>query len=200
MSWHLTCLVWYGLYSKLLLEYYFSSNVNCAECFIACIFQIWAPQSCVCSHLPIVKFLSAIQFYCAISFIYSFQDNFLFFFFHFFKASLESIRDSLAEELVKMTAQVSFNLLILLLLNVLYDNILENCFRRLQCEKLRAEASVLPGIRAELDALRRRHSAALELMGERDEEVHISLVWLFAYSGKLIFSFGCCGEACIIWM
>jgi len=59
-------------------------------------------------------------------------------------ASLESIRDSLAEELVKMTAQ---------------------------CEKLRAEASVLPGIRAELDALRRRHSAALELMGERDEEL-----------------------------
>lgn len=30
---------------------------------------------------------------------------------------------------------------------------------------------MLPGIRAELDALRRRHSAALELMGERDEEV-----------------------------
>lgn len=59
-------------------------------------------------------------------------------------ASLESIRDSLAEELVKMTAQ---------------------------CEKLQAEASVLPGIRAELDALRRRHSAALELMGERDEEL-----------------------------
>lgn len=59
-------------------------------------------------------------------------------------ASLESIRDSLAEELVKMTAQ---------------------------CEKLRAEAAVVPGIRAELDALRRRHSAALELMGERDEEL-----------------------------
>ncbi|PSS07425.1 Golgin candidate like [Actinidia chinensis var. chinensis] len=59
-------------------------------------------------------------------------------------ASLESIRDSLAEELVKMTAQ---------------------------CEKLREEASVLPGIRAELEALRRRHSAALELMGERDEEL-----------------------------
>lgn len=45
----------------------------------------------------------------------------------------------------------------------------------LQCEKLRAEACMLPGIRAELDALRRRHSAALELMGERDEEVYISL-------------------------
>jgi chromosome segregation ATPase len=59
-------------------------------------------------------------------------------------ASLESIRDSLAEELVKMTAQ---------------------------CEKLRAESSMLPGIRAELEALRRRHSAALELMGERDEEL-----------------------------
>lgn len=40
-----------------------------------------------------------------------------------------------------------------------------------QCEKLRAEASTLPGIRAELESLRRRHSAALELMGERDEEV-----------------------------
>ncbi|KAK4413858.1 Golgin candidate 5 [Sesamum alatum] len=59
-------------------------------------------------------------------------------------ASMESIRDSLAEELVKMTAQ---------------------------CEKLRAEATTLPGIRAELEALRRRHSAALELMGERDEEL-----------------------------
>lgn len=59
-------------------------------------------------------------------------------------ASLESIRDSLAEELVKMTAQ---------------------------CEKLRTEAATVPGIRAELEALRRRHSAALELMGERDEEL-----------------------------
>lgn len=59
-------------------------------------------------------------------------------------ASMEAIRDSLAEELVKMTAE---------------------------CEKLRSEASMLPGIRAELDALRRRHSAALELMGERDEEL-----------------------------
>ncbi|XP_021892113.1 golgin candidate 5-like [Carica papaya] len=59
-------------------------------------------------------------------------------------ASMESIRDSLAEELVKMTAQ---------------------------CEKLRAEATMLPSIRAELEALRRRHSAALELMGERDEEL-----------------------------
>ncbi|KAG9141501.1 hypothetical protein Leryth_001929 [Lithospermum erythrorhizon] len=59
-------------------------------------------------------------------------------------ASMESIRDSLAEELVKMTAQ---------------------------CEKLRTEAAMLPSIRAELEALRRRHSAALELMGERDEEL-----------------------------
>lgn len=59
-------------------------------------------------------------------------------------ASMESIRDSLAEELVKMTEQ---------------------------CEKLRGEASQLPGVRAELEALRRRHSAALELMGERDEEL-----------------------------
>ncbi|GKV16236.1 hypothetical protein SLEP1_g26908 [Rubroshorea leprosula] len=59
-------------------------------------------------------------------------------------ASMESIRDSLAEELVKMTAQ---------------------------CEKLKTEAAPLPGIQAELEALRRRHSAALELMGERDEEL-----------------------------
>jgi chromosome segregation ATPase len=59
-------------------------------------------------------------------------------------ALLESIRDSLAEELVKLTAQ---------------------------CEKLRGEAAVLPGLRSELEALRRRHSAALELMGERDEEL-----------------------------
>ncbi|KAL4012926.1 hypothetical protein IC575_025072 [Cucumis melo] len=58
--------------------------------------------------------------------------------------SIESIRDSLAEELVKLTSQ---------------------------SEKLRAEAGMLPGIRAELEALRRRHSAALELMGERDEEL-----------------------------
>ncbi|KAK8618842.1 hypothetical protein V6N13_132821 [Hibiscus sabdariffa] len=59
-------------------------------------------------------------------------------------ASMESIRDSLAEELVKMTEQ---------------------------CEKLKAEAAMVPGIRAELEALRRRHTAALELMGERDEEL-----------------------------
>ncbi|CAH1419293.1 unnamed protein product [Lactuca virosa] len=59
-------------------------------------------------------------------------------------ASMESIRDSLAEELVKLTEE---------------------------CEKLRSEVSVLPGLKAELEALRRRHSAALELMGERDEEL-----------------------------
>ncbi|MBA0695721.1 hypothetical protein Goari_002330, partial [Gossypium aridum] len=59
-------------------------------------------------------------------------------------SSMEAIRDSLAEELVKMTEQ---------------------------CEKLKAEAATLPGIRAELEALRRRHTAALELMGERDEEL-----------------------------
>ncbi|KAA8541781.1 hypothetical protein F0562_022933 [Nyssa sinensis] len=64
-------------------------------------------------------------------------------------ASMESIRDSLAEELVKMTGQ---------------------------CEKLRTEAAMLPGIRAELEALRRRHSSALELMGERDEEVNKFLI------------------------
>ncbi|KAL5230141.1 hypothetical protein ABZP36_028917 [Zizania latifolia] len=58
--------------------------------------------------------------------------------------SLESIRNSLAEELVKMTEQ---------------------------CEKLRTEASALPGLRAELEALKQRHFQALELMGERDEEL-----------------------------
>ncbi|CAN6327308.1 unnamed protein product [Urochloa humidicola] len=59
-------------------------------------------------------------------------------------ASLESIRNSLAEELVKMTEQ---------------------------CEKLRTEAAALPGLRAELEALKQRHFQALELMGERDEEL-----------------------------
>ncbi|KAL6848950.1 hypothetical protein ACP4OV_021533 [Aristida adscensionis] len=59
-------------------------------------------------------------------------------------ASLESIRNSLAEELVKMTEQ---------------------------CEKLRNEAAALPGLRAELEALKQRHFQALELMGERDEEL-----------------------------
>lgn len=59
-------------------------------------------------------------------------------------ASLESIRDSLAEELVKMTNE---------------------------SEKLRMEVATLPGLKAELEALRRRHTSALELMGERDEEL-----------------------------
>ncbi|KAI3521594.1 hypothetical protein L1887_11065 [Cichorium endivia] len=58
--------------------------------------------------------------------------------------SMETIRDSLTEELVKMTAE---------------------------CEKLRSEVALLPSIKAELEALRMRHSAALELMGERDEEL-----------------------------
>ncbi|KAF6997528.1 hypothetical protein CFC21_013741 [Triticum aestivum] len=53
-------------------------------------------------------------------------------------ASLESIRNSLAEEL---------------------------------CEKLRNEAAALPGLKAELEALKQRHFHALELMGERDEEL-----------------------------
>ncbi|KAL4583884.1 hypothetical protein LXL04_008469 [Taraxacum kok-saghyz] len=59
-------------------------------------------------------------------------------------ASMESIRESLSEELVKMTKE---------------------------CEKLRSEVGLLPSIKAELEALRIRHSAALELMGERDEEL-----------------------------
>lgn len=41
----------------------------------------------------------------------------------------------------------------------------------MQCEKLRTEAAALPGLRAELEALKQRHFQALELMGERDEEV-----------------------------
>ncbi|GJP47575.1 hypothetical protein CLOM_g6759 [Closterium sp. NIES-68] len=59
-------------------------------------------------------------------------------------AALESTRDSLAEELVKTTTQ---------------------------CESLRGEVSQLPGLKAELEAIRRRHASALELMGERDEQV-----------------------------
>lgn len=46
---------------------------------------------------------------------------------------------------------------------------LMNCV--LQCEQFRAEATALPALRAEFDSLRRRHTSALELMGERDEEV-----------------------------
>eukprot|EP00270_Netrium_digitus_P013657 TRINITY_DN4566_c0_g1_i1.p1 TRINITY_DN4566_c0_g1~~TRINITY_DN4566_c0_g1_i1.p1 ORF type:complete len:796 (+),score=317.43 TRINITY_DN4566_c0_g1_i1:330-2390(+) len=59
-------------------------------------------------------------------------------------AALESTRDSLAEELVKATTL---------------------------CEALRSESALLPGMKAELEALRRRHASALELMGERDEQV-----------------------------
>lgn len=59
-------------------------------------------------------------------------------------ASLEATRDSLAEELVSTTQQ---------------------------CEQFRNESLSLPSLRAELEALRRRHSSALELMGERDEQV-----------------------------
>ncbi|TQD76275.1 hypothetical protein C1H46_038193 [Malus baccata] len=79
-------------------------------------------------------------------------------------ASMESIRDSLAEELVKMTEQAS--------MESIRDSLAEELVKMTeQCEKLRTEAVMLPGMRAELDALRRRHSAALELMGERDEEL-----------------------------
>jgi len=42
----------------------------------------------------------------------------------------------------------------------------------MQCEKLLTEAAALPGLRAELEALKQRHFQALELMGERDEEVY----------------------------
>lgn len=40
-----------------------------------------------------------------------------------------------------------------------------------QTEELAKQAAAVPSLRAELDALRRRHASALELMGERDEEV-----------------------------
>ena len=46
----------------------------------------------------------------------------------------------------------------------------------MKCEKLRSEVSDVGGMKAELEALRKRHSAALELMGERDEEVLILLL------------------------
>lgn len=46
----------------------------------------------------------------------------------------------------------------------------------MQCEKLRNEAAALPGLKAELEALKQRHFQALELMGERDEEVCIALM------------------------
>ncbi|AQK88393.1 Golgin candidate 5 [Zea mays] len=84
-------------------------------------------------------------------------------------ASLESIRNSLAEELVKLTEQ---------------------------CEKLRTEAAAVPGLRAELEALKQRHFQALELMGERDEELEelrndivdlkeISRHWVLVYSAGM---------------
>eukprot|EP01018_Ginkgo_biloba_P024457 Gb_38479 [translate_table: standard] len=59
-------------------------------------------------------------------------------------AALESARDSLADELVKM---------------------------RNECEKLRGEAASLPALSAELEELTRRHAAALEMIGQRDEEL-----------------------------
>lgn len=61
-------------------------------------------------------------------------------------------------------------------MSVYFSNRDEKMHVRWQCEKLRAEAATLPGIRAELESLRRRHSAALELMGERDEEVYKAFV------------------------
>lgn len=60
----------------------------------------------------------------------------------------------------------------------------------MQCEKLRTEAATLPGIRAELEALRRRHTAALELMGERDEEVrHKVLRYMRAHTHEYLVLF-----------
>lgn len=60
----------------------------------------------------------------------------------------------------------------------------------LQCEKLRSEASMVPGIKAELEALRRRHSAALELMGERDEEVILVSALSFTNENFMIDAIG----------
>eukprot|EP00898_Chlorokybus_atmophyticus_P006683 jgi/Chlat1/7015/Chrsp56S06690 len=57
--------------------------------------------------------------------------------------SLEATRNSLAEELVSVTTQ---------------------------CERLAKEAGKLPGLLVEMDALRKRHASALELMGEREEQ------------------------------
>ena len=45
---------------------------------------------------------------------------------------------------------------------------------------------MLPGIRAELESLRQRHSAALELMGERDEEVLAFLVRILSHAANKI--------------
>ena len=63
------------------------------------------------------------------------------------------------------------------------------CLLPLQCEKLRTDAAFLPGLRAELEALRKRHYAALELMGERDEEVFFSLPNLEFYGNYYLRQF-----------
>lgn len=50
----------------------------------------------------------------------------------------------------------------------------------------------MPGVKAELEALRQRHTAALELMGERDEEVQFLLCnydWNKLFGNELGFSF-----------
>ena len=62
-------------------------------------------------------------------------------------------------------------------------------YNTLQCEKLRGEAATLPGIRAELESLRRRHSAALELMGERDEEVCIATLVPWALEFEIVMGY-----------
>lgn len=94
---------------------------------------------------------------------------------------MESIRDSLAEELVKLTEQVTIiHHLISFLIFQLQKYVLKNL--SCQCEKLKVEAATLPGVKAELDALRQRHNAALELMGERDEEVHFFFMSGFSFS------------------
>ena len=72
------------------------------------------------------------------------------------------------------------------------------CIHSLQCEKLRVEAAFLPGLRAELDALRRRHSAALELMGERDEEVLLT-VPAFVYRNNILDKIWCSVVECNSW-
>lgn len=46
-----------------------------------------------------------------------------------------------------------------------------------QNESLLSEVSALPRMKAELEALRRRHASALELMGERDEQVRCTVLY-----------------------
>jgi hypothetical protein len=61
-----------------------------------------------------------------------------------------------------------------------------------QCEQLRSEASLIPGMKAELESLRQRHTSALELMGERDEEVMSFLSEMLIHGEPIINIFFLC--------